>query len=86
MRMPAAPTNDYSFMQGCWRTDQFKQVSAAAAAAHAQFYVIQPELSVTPETRAGLEHLAGVTGGLLLQLGGGEMVEHGEALMLVRPD
>jgi hypothetical protein len=24
MRMPAAPTNDYSFMQGCWRTDPFK--------------------------------------------------------------
>jgi hypothetical protein len=24
MRMPAAPTNDYSFMQGCWRTDRFK--------------------------------------------------------------
>jgi hypothetical protein len=24
MRMPAGPTNDYSFMQGCWRTDRFK--------------------------------------------------------------
>lgn len=24
MRMPAAPTNDYSFMAGCWRTDPFK--------------------------------------------------------------
>jgi hypothetical protein len=24
MRMPAGPTNDYSFMQGCWRTDPFK--------------------------------------------------------------
>jgi len=24
MRMPSAPTNDYSFMQGCWRTDRFK--------------------------------------------------------------
>jgi len=24
MRMPAAPTNDYSFIQGCWRTDPFK--------------------------------------------------------------
>lgn len=54
------------------RTEQFKQVSAAAATARAQFYVVQPELSVTPETRAGLEHLTGVTGGLLLQLGGGE--------------
>jgi hypothetical protein len=24
MRMPKAPTNDYSFLQGCWRTDTFK--------------------------------------------------------------
>jgi hypothetical protein len=24
MRMPAAPTNNYSFLQGCWRTDPFK--------------------------------------------------------------
>ena len=24
MRMPSAPTNDFSFMQGCWRTDPFK--------------------------------------------------------------
>jgi len=24
MRMPAGPTNDYSFIQGCWRTDRFK--------------------------------------------------------------
>ncbi len=24
LRMPNAPTNDYSFMQGCWRTDPFK--------------------------------------------------------------
>ena len=24
MRMPTAPTNDFSFMQGCWRTDPFK--------------------------------------------------------------
>ncbi len=24
MRMPSAPTGDYSFMQGCWRTDRFK--------------------------------------------------------------
>jgi hypothetical protein len=22
--MPTAPTNDFSFMQGCWRTDPFK--------------------------------------------------------------
>lgn len=24
MRMPTAPTNDFSFMAGCWRTDPFK--------------------------------------------------------------
>lgn len=24
MRMPSTPTNDYSFMQGCWRTDPFR--------------------------------------------------------------
>jgi hypothetical protein len=24
MRMPTAPTNDYSFLKGCWRTDVFK--------------------------------------------------------------
>ena len=28
MRMPAGPTNDYSFMQGCWRTDPFKHETA----------------------------------------------------------
>ena len=24
LRMPSTPTNDFSFMQGCWRTDPFK--------------------------------------------------------------
>src|SRR5207244_2638674 len=24
LRIPSAPTNDYSFMQGCWRTDPFQ--------------------------------------------------------------
>lgn len=68
-----APSSAMQTLAPCQlRTDQFKQVSAAAALARAQFYVVQPELSVAPETRAGLEHLAGVTGGLLLQLGGGE--------------
>ncbi len=68
-----APSSAMQTLAPCQlRTDQFKQVSAAAAAARAQFYVVQPELSVVSETRAGLEHLAGVTGGLLLQLGGGE--------------
>ena len=68
-----APTAAMQTLAPCQlRTEQFKQVSAAAATARAQFYIVQPELSVTPETRAGLEHLTGVTGGLLLQLGGGE--------------
>jgi hypothetical protein len=68
-----APTAAMQTLAPCQlRTEQFKQVSAAAATARAQFYVVQPELSVTPETRAGLEHLTGVTGGLLLQLGGGD--------------
>jgi hypothetical protein len=67
------PTGAMQTLAPCQlRTDQFKQVSVAAASARAQFYVVQPELSVTPETRAGLEHLSGVTGGLLMQLGGGE--------------
>ncbi len=25
--MPSAPTDDYSFMQGCWRTDPFRHES-----------------------------------------------------------
>jgi len=54
------------------RTEQFKLVSGAAAAARAQFYVIQPELTVAPGGLDGLEHLTGVTGGPLLALGGGE--------------
>lgn len=53
------------------RTEQFKQVGAAAASARAQFYVVQPELSVTDGGRAGLEHLTGATGGPLLHLGVG---------------
>lgn len=54
------------------QAEQFRQVSAAAATARAQFYIIQPELLATDGGRAGLEHLAGVTGGAFLQLGGGE--------------
>jgi hypothetical protein len=27
MRLPAGPTNDFSFMKGCWRTDPFKHES-----------------------------------------------------------
>lgn len=68
--VPGAGTQAFSRCQ--IRAEQFKQVSAAAAGARAQFYVVLPELSVTSTMRAGLEHLTGVTGGLLLQLGGGE--------------
>jgi len=32
MRMPAGPTSDYSFMQGCWRTDPFKHETAQGQA------------------------------------------------------
>ena len=68
-----SPTSAMLTLPTCQlRTEQFKQVSAAVAAARAQLYIVQPELSVSPETRAGLEHLAGVTGGLVLPLGGGE--------------
>ncbi|MFN4018486.1 MAG: SrfA family protein [Reyranella sp.] len=28
LRLPNAPTNDYSFMQGCWRTDPFRHETA----------------------------------------------------------
>ncbi|MEO6223165.1 MAG: hypothetical protein ABIP90_07925, partial [Vicinamibacterales bacterium] len=68
-----APSNQMVTLPRCQlQVEQFKQVSAAAAAAHAQFYVIQPALMVAQGTRAGLEHLAGVTGGPLLHLGSGE--------------
>jgi hypothetical protein len=52
------------------RPEYFKLVSTAAAAARAQFFIIQPDLSVEEGTRAGLEHLSGATGGPLLPLGG----------------
>jgi hypothetical protein len=69
---PPAPSAALQTMVPCQvRTEQFKQVSAAAAGARAQFYIVQPELTVNPETRAGLEHLTGVTGAPLLHLGDG---------------
>lgn len=52
------------------RPEYFKLVSTSAAAARAQFFIIQPDLSVAEGTRAGLEHLSGVTGGPLMYLGG----------------
>ena len=54
------------------RPEYFKLVSSSAAAARAQFFIIQPDLSVGDSNRAGLEHLSGVTGGPLLYLGGAD--------------
>ena len=59
------------------RPEYFKLVSTSAAAARAQFFIIQPELSVRDlsveaGSRAGLEHLSGVTGGPLMYLGGAD--------------
>lgn len=54
------------------RPEYFKLVGTSAAAARAQFFIIQPDLSVAEGTRAGLEHLSGVTGGPLLYLGGAD--------------
>jgi len=53
------------------RQEYFNQVSTAAAAARAQFFIIEPDLSVADGTRAGLEHLSGVTGATIMALGGG---------------
>jgi len=53
------------------RQEYFNQVSAAASAARAQFFIIEPELSVAEGTRAGLEHLSGVTGAPVMSLGSG---------------
>jgi hypothetical protein len=52
------------------RPEYFKQVSAAAATARAQVFIVQPDLSVADGSRAGLEHLSGVTGAPLLPLAG----------------
>ena len=32
LRLPPAPTNDYSFMQGCWRTDPFRHETSQSKA------------------------------------------------------
>ncbi len=32
LRLPPAPTNDYSFMQGCWRTDPFRHETSQSQA------------------------------------------------------
>jgi hypothetical protein len=50
--------------------DLFQQVGHAAAAAGARMYVIQPT-SVASQVE-GLEHVAGVTGGTMMHLGGSE--------------
>jgi VWFA-related protein len=54
------------------RQEYFSLLSTAAAAARAQFFIIQPDLAVDEGMRAGLEHLSGVTGGPLMYLGGNE--------------
>lgn len=51
------------------RPEYYTLLGAAAAAARAQFYIIEPDLTVEAGIRAGLEHLSGVTGGLLMALG-----------------
>jgi len=53
------------------RQEYFNQVSAAASAARAQFFIVEPDLSVAEGTRAGLEHLSGVTGAPIMALGTG---------------
>ncbi len=54
------------------RPEYFKLVGTSAAAARAQFFIIKPDLTVDEGSRAGLEHLSGVTGGPLLYLGGAD--------------
>lgn len=99
----AAPRRDAAPMLApgmCELTvDMFKQVGVAAAAARAQFYIIQPEeMMVTPTTNIrpeniagtnfrgsdnpmeGLEHLAGVTGGRMLNLTGSAETALGRVL------
>lgn len=52
------------------RQEYYSLLSTAAAAARAQFFIIQPDLAVNEGSRAGLEHLSGITGGPLMYLGG----------------
>jgi len=54
------------------RQEYFNQVSVAASAARAQFFIVEPDLSVGDGTRAGLEHLSGVTGATVMALGSGQ--------------
>lgn len=54
------------------RQEYFSLLGSAAAAARAQFYIIQPDLAVDEGMRAGLEHLSGITGGPLMYLGGND--------------
>lgn len=52
------------------RQEYYSLLSSAASAARAQFFIIQPDLTVDEDSRAGLEHLSGITGGPLMYLGG----------------
>ncbi|MEO8071191.1 MAG: hypothetical protein ABI652_07300, partial [Acidobacteriota bacterium] len=58
------------------QSSEFRPVGLEAALARAYFYIVQPEIFETAPSetrpRAGLEHLAGVTGGRILQLSGRE--------------
>jgi hypothetical protein len=51
-------------------TDHYQQVSAAAARARAQMFIVIPDLGADNSGRAGLEHLTGVTGAPILNLQG----------------
>jgi hypothetical protein len=52
-------------------TTEFQKVAAAASAAHATFYIVQPELSAA-STLNGLQTLAGAVGSEMLSLTAGE--------------
>lgn len=50
--------------------EHFQQVGGAVANARAQLYIVKPELSTSSAGLAGLEHLTGVTGAPLWNIGG----------------
>lgn len=52
--------------------EQFQQVGSAVANARAQLYIVKPELSISSAGLAGLEHLTGVTGAPLWNIGGAD--------------
>lgn len=50
--------------------EHFQHVGSAVANARAQLYIVKPELSTSSAGLAGLEHLTGVTGAPLWNIGG----------------